>query len=311
MKTLISALGIALLSGILCPAALGSPRFNKIYIFGDSLSDTGNVFSALAEVTQTEFPPPPYFKGRFSNGPIWIDYLAQDLNLLPIPAAEVVKGNPPATGINFATGGATTGLDNALSPLLGGLEVQIGLIATLPPDPTALYILWAGANDYLPVNRSLVKPYLTPDIPVNHLAWAVRELYLSGARQVLVVNLPMLGKTPLALSLGTQAADNLDTLSQAHDALLATRLNSLNQTLPGIHLRLLDINPLFEQALAGELEFTHKTTPCYDQATGRVCDHPDAYLFWDEIHPTTAAHRYIADWVMQALTSDAKQLHKM
>ena len=46
---------------------------NRIVAFGDSLSDTGNIFRDLA------FPPPPYFEGRSSNGILWLEYLANDM----------------------------------------------------------------------------------------------------------------------------------------------------------------------------------------------------------------------------------------
>ncbi len=47
-------------------------RFRNIVIFGDSTSDTGNVF----ELIDHTYPiPPDYWKGRYSNGPNWVDQL--------------------------------------------------------------------------------------------------------------------------------------------------------------------------------------------------------------------------------------------
>jgi phospholipase/lecithinase/hemolysin len=72
----------AMFSGVL---ALSSPSqaatFSQLYVFGDSLSDPGNVFN-LSGSTQ---PPAPYFNGRLSNGLVWSEYLAQSLNLAPVP----------------------------------------------------------------------------------------------------------------------------------------------------------------------------------------------------------------------------------
>ena len=53
------------------------PTWDKIYVFGDSLSDTGNVLN----LTEGQFPTFPYAKGRFSNGDIWVDYLSEKLDL--------------------------------------------------------------------------------------------------------------------------------------------------------------------------------------------------------------------------------------
>ena len=51
-------------------------------------------------------PSPTYSNGRFSNGPIWVDYLASDLGL-----TLNLKNN-------FAFGGATTGTENIGLPSL-------------------------------------------------------------------------------------------------------------------------------------------------------------------------------------------------
>src|SRR4051812_11397557 len=49
--------------------------FKAINVIGDSLSDTGRTFAAIG------VPPPPYFNGRTSNGPLWIEYFAPSLRL--------------------------------------------------------------------------------------------------------------------------------------------------------------------------------------------------------------------------------------
>ena len=72
--TCLRAMGIAALMLIVSiPASAAShPAFDAIYVFGDSYCDVGNIFKA----TGGTVPAPPYFDGRFSNGPIWIDHLA-------------------------------------------------------------------------------------------------------------------------------------------------------------------------------------------------------------------------------------------
>jgi phospholipase/lecithinase/hemolysin len=47
------------------PVKAATLGFDGLYVFGDSLSDTGNVYAA----TQNQFPPLPYAPGRFTNGP--------------------------------------------------------------------------------------------------------------------------------------------------------------------------------------------------------------------------------------------------
>ena len=79
-------LAVGTLSGQLAAAA--APSFSDVYFFGDSLSDTGNTNKLFADI-----PPPfgpievpnmddgPYAGGRFSNGPVWTEYLATGLGL--------------------------------------------------------------------------------------------------------------------------------------------------------------------------------------------------------------------------------------
>ena len=76
---------LALLSlmvlGFSMPLALAGelkgPDFKGLFIFGDSLSDTAN----LDAITDGFLPAtsPPYFQGRFSNGPLWVQTLASFL----------------------------------------------------------------------------------------------------------------------------------------------------------------------------------------------------------------------------------------
>ena len=75
--------------------------FSDIYVFGDSLSDTGNLLAAAEnflgatnELVLEFFAP--YFEGRLSNGPVWVETLAPQLELTSDP------------NLNFAVTGATT-----------------------------------------------------------------------------------------------------------------------------------------------------------------------------------------------------------
>jgi lysophospholipase L1-like esterase len=54
----------------------GPRAVRRIITFGDSLSDSGAFFDTTRRATGAGVPPsPPYFMGRFSNGPIGIDVI--------------------------------------------------------------------------------------------------------------------------------------------------------------------------------------------------------------------------------------------
>lgn len=310
-----------------------APRFSKLYVFGDSLSDAGNTYKASYDpVLGVGFPPPPYAQ-RFSNGPVWVEYLGQKLGLQPTLVSELPieqtadqpsdqpSVNQPSQGINFAVGGATTGTENTLArtetlvdgfesiATLPGLEQQISKFTSQIPagesaDGQALYVIWAGGNDYLsapdPASQNPTEQ------PLKNLTNALQALDRAGARHILILNLPDLGKLPLVQA--EQPSDRAKALSQI-TATHNRRLNELDQSLsPQVELITVDANTLFAQATApnNSFGFTATTAPCFDRSLGQVCDNPSDYVFWDDLHPTTAAHRQVSELAYSLLQSQTQ-----
>jgi len=310
MKKQILSTGFVLFS-FLSPLKAWAATFTQMYVFGDSLSDTGNVFNA-SQATGTVFPP-IYFNGRFSNGPNWVDYLAEDLNLSPTPVTALGLEIPPSQGINFAFGGATTGLDNTVAPnLLLGLQQQVGLFtsfvsANQAANPDALYVLWAGANDYLPTESTTFTPFNTPETTIGNLSFALSTLAAVGAKNFLVVNLPDLGELPLTNK--TPISSSLNTLTSLHNTSLSATINALSST-PGsdLNINLVDVNSLFSDTISNpdKYGFTNVTDACIDNPITCVLggqSKQDQFLFWDNLHPTTAAHKQIGELAYKALQS--------
>ncbi|MBD0336943.1 MAG: SGNH/GDSL hydrolase family protein [Cyanobacteria bacterium Co-bin13] len=252
---------------------------NQMYVFGDSLSDVG---VSLRLSNGNSPPDPPYFQGRFSNGRVWVEYLAE---ALAVPVEQVS---------NAAGGGATTGLDadRAVPGLLA--QVQSFLQANPSADADALYVLWAGANDYLQGTS-------TAALPVGNLRTAIASLIQAGAQRFLVGNLPDLGRLPATGNRPESAA--LSQLTQAHNQTLRQALEELRQNSPEIQLVLLDIYTLYQDAIANPTQygFTNVTTGCL--STVGICSQPNQFMFWDGIHPTTAAHRFMGEAARQALAA--------
>lgn len=272
--------------------------FSQMFVFGDSLSDDGNLFG----ITQGAVPPtPPYFNGRFSNGPIWVEYLAPTLGLTQNSAN------------NFALGGSTSGTTNSGNipglPPLPGLQQQIdGFIAgNLTADPNALYIIYAGANDYLGTGITDVTTV------VNNLTTAVTKLASVGARNFMVPNLPNLAANPGTALRGPIAQEFFTQLSVAHDNTLAANLAVLEQN-PNINIVPVDVFTLFNNTIANPAAFgftnvTNNIVPGagVDPSVGDFTIppgiNPNQYLFWDLIHPTTSAHFLVANTALKATTA--------
>jgi len=277
------------------PLKVMAKNYDEIYVFGDSFSDTGNVFN----VTDNIIPPsPPYFNGRFSNGPVWVEYLASDLGL---------AFNP---NTNFAFGGATTGFENIGLASLPGLQQQINSFTAANPsaDSQALYIVWAGVNDYLNVFFGGVP---NPVQAVANESAAVTSLTAVGAKDIMVVNLPDLGMFPIARS-DSQISDLFSTEISTYNSDLTATLNFLSQELsPDINIIPLDVNSLFNRIFSDpeEFGFTNVTDYCIQDLsvvavvlpTQPVACNPNKFLFWDPVHPTTATHQLIGELAFSVL----------
>jgi outer membrane lipase/esterase len=260
-------------------------QIEGITTFGDSLSDTGNAFRATGGL----LPPPPYANGRFSNGPVWVEGFPAELRL-------------PASSIdNFAVGGATSGTNNTInSTLLPGLSTELDRFLLTSPtlNPNRLFIIWAGANDYLGGGVT------NPATVVGNISTAVQRLTTAGAQQLIVFNLPDLGKIPAGAANPAQSAA-LTQLSAAHNNSLRASLQTISQTNPNVSIIPTDVAALFNAATTNPARFglTNVTQPCLNTATGAICANPDTYLFWDELHPTAAGHRLISAYALDTVTA--------
>lgn len=289
-RSLVNALSCSLVVLLLlAPVSSSAGQFTKLVVFGDSLSDTGNVFA----VTLGTVPPsPPYYAGRFSNGPVWVEYLAAALDL-PVE--------------NFAYGGAQTDHGNLFDGLFAidfpGLSDQIAFFTGQPGavDPDAIYVVWAGANDF----RAALSRGQTPDIMavITNLLNAVGALYFAGAQHVVVPNLPDLGLTPEGLASG--AGPLVTLLSEAFNTYLEATLAA-----HAPNAVRLDVFRLVNQTVndPSEYGFTNVTTPCLTVVG--VCAAPDAHLFWDHVHPTTHGHAVLADKFAKAINQALVRQHR-
>jgi phospholipase/lecithinase/hemolysin len=292
ISTTVVALAVLLFGG----SASAATPFSSLIVFGDSLSDAGDNPSAVTSLYKSLggncdplHPCSPfgsYDGGRFSNGPVASEHLAK--NIFP---AEVNTTNFKG----YAVAGATSGnhnIGNDADPFgilnLPGMQQEVNLYMSNTggvADPNALYFVWGGSNDYL-IHDSPVQAARNIGNYVNVLAAA-------GARNFLVPNLPDLGLTPSARMEGE--------VSLAHDysvvfnTELANQLGSLDATLPAINIHRFDTFALLNDVVQNPVNYglTDVTNPCFT-LLGITCDNPEARLFWDDFHPTTAAHAILA-----------------
>jgi phospholipase/lecithinase/hemolysin len=269
--------------------------YKRVYVFGDSFCDTGNLFNATAGAIP---PNHVYFNGRFSNGPVWVEYLA------------VALGLSFNSLTNFAFGGATTGVNNISLAQLPGLQQQLNIFkaANHVATPDALYIIWAGANDYFSYFSGRV---LKPTQAIANLSVAVESLAAIGAKDIMVVNQLDLGKFPVA-RFDSHIPSYFSSLTIAHNSCLVKALNFLSKQLTSnINIIPMDVNSLFGKIIAEpkKFGFTNVTDYCIkdlsvvplELPTEPVASNPDKFLFWDPVHLTTVTHKLIGELAFSAL----------
>ncbi|HEY9799036.1 MAG TPA: SGNH/GDSL hydrolase family protein [Leptolyngbyaceae cyanobacterium] len=319
MKTKVIAASLITISCML-PLKASAQAFSGLYVFGDSLSDTGNTFNISGGLGSpaTAIPPsPPYSPGRFANGDIWVDIVSDKLGLTSTPITNFFPTldftTPlsvpfPSQGLNFAIGGANSGTGNAIVPNLGlpGVLQQVfafqGLLQFNQQslDPNALYAVSGGSNDYLfqqPLDPNKPKPY-------TNIAQAVSTLAAMGAKNIVVFNLNDLGDIPAA----NQDGRNPTALTQATQEFNLNLAKSLNEVRKNqkVNIMEIDIFSLINgvRQNPSEFGFTNVTDACLAQFS--ICNNDQSeYFFWDAFHPTTAGQKLVAEAVLAATTPES------
>ncbi|MES2354902.1 MAG: SGNH/GDSL hydrolase family protein [Pseudomonadota bacterium] len=292
IRGVISSLAISISLSFVTGHAEATP-YTDVVIFGDSISDTGNLFAS------TGFPPPPYFNGQFSNGPVWASAFSQHFGSSGAPLSQ--------GGSNYAFAGATTGPTGVPSgaPTLTLQEQNYLTTHGGVSNPNALYVIFGGGNDIADA-LTLNDPNLIVS-GVANVANIVNSLYGTGARNILVVNAPDIGRTPLVASMGANAQLFGTLFSTSWNSALSTTLDALNE-LPNLDLDQLDLFGLETTVLNNPAAYgyTNTTQPCFDGVT--VCANPNAYFYWDAFHPSASVQAVIAEAAVNAVPEPATKL---
>jgi phospholipase/lecithinase/hemolysin len=270
--------------GILAGGASGS-AVNSIVVYGDSLSDNGNLYSIAGQ------PGPPYYMGRLSNGPVAVEQVATDLG---------------ATLHDFAYAGATTGIGNSadngsatgfgFANLPGMLTAYNATKSLLTPYLGSLFIVWGGADDFLDPSPLDTTPAATASRAISDILTIVAGLRAQGVSNILVPGMPNLGLTPEFEAEGAAAAAQATALTNAFNAALQNALLPYGVTY-------FDTSALLESIVAAPASYglTDVTDPCFNGIS--VCSNPSQYLFFDSLHPTTAADAILSEDFIAATDS--------
>ncbi|MGQ3054225.1 MAG: SGNH/GDSL hydrolase family protein [Roseateles sp.] len=290
----------------LCAALSASAGpYSSLFVFGDSLSDSGNnallltpayngVLPPVVVANDSFYSPLPSSAGTYSNGPVWTQYLAQSLGLTLLPSV--------AGGTNYAFGGAQTGVNGNDAAQIPGfpfsMRTQLDIYlngAGNVADASALYVVAGGGNNVRVALEAIAAgadASATVAATVTNyaadMAGLVASLKLAGAQHVLVMNTPNFGLTPLANAKGVGPLAS--ALSFDMDA-------ALEGALVGSGVKSFDMYDFLTRTVqAGAASgFSNLTNACAAEVNN--CD-VNTSLFWDAIHPTTLAHQQLATAVL-------------
>lgn len=300
----------ALVAGALLAAtpAANAVQFSGVYIFGDSLSDAGYYRPGITALLGA---PTANAVGKFTtnSGLVWSEIIAQYYG-------GVAKASNAGGGI-YAQGGMRVSEPTPASLLGPGgtqrpVSTQIGeyLASSGRADPNALYGVWAGANDIFANLGALQAGLITPaQLQANVLGAAASEiqqigrLKAAGAKYVMVFNVPDIGGTPEFAS--NPLSGTISALTAGYNTTLFAGLAQNN-----ISVIPIDAFAVLKDITANAAAFGFSNTTAracnltLTQGTSLFCspaalvsaNAASSYIYADGVHPTTGAHKIIADY---------------
>jgi phospholipase/lecithinase/hemolysin len=274
------AMGAGLVAGQL-PAWANKTPFSEIVVFGDSVSDNGN---GLYRLTGGAMPTPPYWEGRFSNGPVWAEYLAAALGMAGLLDDYAVSGATSGTQVNGAPPDWPHGVKSQIEEYL----------LSHRGDPDALYIIWTGHNDiFIPLFSSPMGDLNAAGVAfVENMKNNIKTLWTAGARHILVVNISDIGKAP-GLNSPPELSAFSSSVTASFNAGLAAVLNEL--AAEGVRTMAMDSFAISDTVVAqpAQFGFVNATDDPFPQ-------NPPGYVYFGG-HPSTRYHQVIAQFAVQDL----------
>ncbi|TAK77048.1 MAG: hypothetical protein EPO12_15415 [Aquabacterium sp.] len=270
-----------------------STGYSQVISFGDSMSDTGNMYKVTSDIAGWGLPLAPNYAGRFSNGPVVLEIMS---NTLQLPL------------LNYAFGGGQSSYEG----LVPVFALQIGLLKQVDDymgnlgllksaDAKALYVIWTGPDDYYEGSNIWLSSTTTG--VTNNVKTAMTKLYKRGARNFFVPLMPDLSITPSATSHEKIQGGYID-IARKRSGELATSMTAMLKAFakqyPLARIRTFDTYTYSQQQYAqAKADGYNVAEACYKPPfmglPGPVCATPDSYLFWDENHPTAAGSKVIGD----------------
>ncbi|KAI3526239.1 hypothetical protein L1887_05483 [Cichorium endivia] len=315
-------------------------HFNKhvaLFVFGDSLFDPGNnnYINTTTELKanfwpygESYFHPP---SGRFSDGRIIPDFIAEFAGLPLIPAYLDPHNNEFLYGVNFASAGAAVFVESQ-NGVAVDLKTQLQYFTDLVKHyrqnlgdakaeqllSDAVYLFSCGSNDYeslLDNNDNSLNFKQFVEVVIGNFTDVLKGVHEQGGRKFGIGTFRSLG---CLLPVRAERPDNtcdeqLNILASLHDKALSRRLQDLAQQWEGFMYAKYELQIEITKRMKNPSKYGFKVGgECACCGTGRfrainscggkreirefeLCDNPNDYLLFDPYHPTEAANRQLAE----------------
>jgi phospholipase/lecithinase/hemolysin len=239
--------------------------YSQIIAFGDSYSDSGNI-------------------ARTTDAENWLEYLAADLN---IPGGMLPSN---VGGTNYSRGTATT-----LGSSVFDFASQLRTYSLQFPvaDSDALYVVWLGFNDILLAeNEPNLKDFA--DAIASGIGAGMRQIWQAGGRHFLLPNAWDITTTPFsALAQSPEVREEKHALHTLFNESLSAVLDEFPVPVHRLDVFGLSRNIFVDPALFG---FTEGRSVCPSESP--TCE---GFIWKDLIHPSSDAHRILADRALAAI----------
>ncbi|KAL4282149.1 hypothetical protein GQ457_03G044930 [Hibiscus cannabinus] len=313
------------------PRANAEPQVPCYFIFGDSLSDSGNN-NDLATTAKVNYSPygidfPEGHTGRFCNGRTMQDIIVQLLGFQEfIPPFATARGQEILKGVNYASGSA--GILNESGQQLGenvNMNMQLSNHQTVTARITemlgkcsaskllkkCIYAVQIGSNDYIN-NYFLPEVYNSSSLftPQQYAAYLIQQysqqietLYNDGARMLALFGIGSIGCTPNAMAIhgtdGSTCVEKMNSAAQLFNERLITLVDELNSNFTDAKFTYLNPSGI---SSTNSLVFTVANTSCCEIGSNgelcvpgsEPCGERSQYVFWDAFHPSDAWNEIIA-----------------
>ncbi|KAG0614192.1 hypothetical protein M758_6G157900 [Ceratodon purpureus] len=317
---------LSLLSTATVFNSVSAQKTSLLFTFGDSYADVGNLPKSGPNVGFGWVYPygitwPQKPAGRFSDGKIQTDWIADLLNLPNYPPPYFLSsGQDTSSGVNFAVAGS--GVTLALNPIsLGGQVDNFELFLRTDPYSkealaNSLTLVSVVGNDYLAFKGTTsAELFVFVETVVSGIQANLQRLYDLGLRNVMVANLFQTDCAPLFTRKNgyTKCTGEDGPFPQIHNAFLLGAVQSINAQNPGARFIILDQYAAFDRLFkdANANGFTDGLKPCcrgtsnstkcgdVESQTQKwlytVCKKRGRAIFWDDVHPSMWAWNYIVN----------------